>query len=204
MNTNANLHFEEEEAEPEEVEPIFEKLKIAEGYEISNNVYPFIIRRIDNKKVVSSYKERDGYMRINLNRVKFQVHRVIATQFILNPENLPEIDHINKLRDDNRLCNLRWVSHSTNQQNKASHNGVKINYVEELSNEAVEVSEYGNHKFEFYYFDNNKFYNYNGVAYRELCYLKDKDGYLFVCVRNVEGKQTKIYLTKFKKLYNMI
>lgn len=46
------------------------------------------------------------------------VHRLVALAHIPNPENLPEIDHINKDKTDNRIENLRWVSKSTNQRNK--------------------------------------------------------------------------------------
>lgn len=37
--------------------------------------------------------------------------------FIPNPENKPEIDHINTIRDDNRVENLRWVTHKENSNN---------------------------------------------------------------------------------------
>lgn len=45
------------------------------------------------------------------------VHRVLANAFIPNPDNLPQIDHINAIRDDNRLENLHWVSISANHLN---------------------------------------------------------------------------------------
>jgi len=40
--------------------------------------------------------------------------------FIPNPENKPEIDHKNRDSLDNRVCNLRWATHSENEINKAS------------------------------------------------------------------------------------
>ena len=38
--------------------------------------------------------------------------------FLENPKNLPCIDHINRIRQDNRLENLRWASYSLNNTNK--------------------------------------------------------------------------------------
>lgn len=46
------------------------------------------------------------------------VHRLIALTYIPNPENLPEVDHINRFSDDNRIENLRWVDRRTNFNNR--------------------------------------------------------------------------------------
>ena len=60
-----------------------------------------------------------GYLQINLvaangKRKKELVHRLVAITFIDNPENKPEVNHINHIRDDNRLENLEWVTHGEN------------------------------------------------------------------------------------------
>ena len=45
------------------------------------------------------------------------VHRLIASAWLPNPNNLPEIDHINTIRDDNRVENLRWCTKKENRNN---------------------------------------------------------------------------------------
>ena len=45
------------------------------------------------------------------------IHRLVAETFLPNPENKPAVDHINGNRADNRIENLRWVSHKENSNN---------------------------------------------------------------------------------------
>jgi hypothetical protein len=61
-----------------------------------------------------------GYKYVSFypNQKNYYVHRLIAIHYLPNPDNLPEVDHINMIRDDNRLENLRWVTKSQNEKNK--------------------------------------------------------------------------------------
>ena len=45
------------------------------------------------------------------------VHRIVAKTFIDNPRGCKEVDHINHDKQDNRVENLRWVTHKENQAN---------------------------------------------------------------------------------------
>lgn len=62
-------------------------------------------------------KTKRGYFAIKTNGKIFKVHRLIAKAFIPNPENKPEVDHINRLKTDNRVENLRWATHTENMRN---------------------------------------------------------------------------------------
>lgn len=57
---------------------------------------------------------QDGYAFVQLSKNGItkmrKVHRLVAGAFIPNPDNLPQIHHINHDRKDNRVCNLKWVT----------------------------------------------------------------------------------------------
>lgn len=50
----------------------------------------------------------------------YPVHRIVAEAFIPNPDGLPTVDHINRIRTDYRICNLRRASHKTQADNTRS------------------------------------------------------------------------------------
>jgi len=74
------------------------------------------------KKYLSLGKDKNGYELVTLcknNTCKsFRFHRILAQHYIPNPENKTQIDHINRDTSDNRVENLRWVSHSENNINR--------------------------------------------------------------------------------------
>lgn len=47
-----------------------------------------------------------------------RVHRLVASAFIDNPNNYPEVNHINSNREDNRAVNLEWSNRSLNNKHK--------------------------------------------------------------------------------------
>ena len=53
-------------------------------------------------------------------RTTYTIHRLVALAFIPNPDNLPQVDHIDQDKHNNHVSNLRWSSHSDNQQNRAN------------------------------------------------------------------------------------
>ena len=73
-----------------------------------------------------------GYFQVTLFGDKIakrmSVHRLVAMAYIENPGNKPMVDHINQVRNDNRISNLRWATHQENMENKGMYNNNKSGY----------------------------------------------------------------------------
>jgi len=65
-----------------------------------------------------------GYLTVGLMKNNKQytkaVHRLVAETFIPNPNNFPQVNHINELKYDNRVCNLEWVNNQKNSEHSLS------------------------------------------------------------------------------------
>lgn len=62
----------------------------------------------------------DGYKQVRTSKSRGdKVHRLVATAFIDNPEGKPTVDHINRIRSDNRVDNLRWATMKEQSDNSA-------------------------------------------------------------------------------------
>lgn len=86
-----------------------------EQYEISNLGK---VRSKKSMKVLRPFSRNGGYQTITLckkGKTKhFAVHRLVAQLFIPNPDNKPQVNHINGCKLINTACNLEWVSCSEN------------------------------------------------------------------------------------------
>ena len=72
--------------------------------------------------ILKCYDNGNGYRILRLckdgEKTYKYIHRLVAQAFIPNPNNFPEVDHINQVRDDNTTENLRWITHSGNGRNR--------------------------------------------------------------------------------------
>ena len=89
-----------------------------ERYEIRDDGIIYDTKR---DAVVCTWTDTVGYKQCYLkgengNRHSKRVHRLLALAFIPNPENLPQVNHIDGNKLNNSLDNLEWVTNSINVQ----------------------------------------------------------------------------------------
>lgn len=105
-----------------------------------------------NAKTNRKLKPRDdstGYFQvaIYLNGRIFncRVHRLVAIAYIPNPDNLPQVNHIDSNRSNNALYNLEWVTpkeniaHMDNQNRRNAPRGRKHGMSKLTENEVVNI-----------------------------------------------------------------
>lgn len=76
------------------------------------------IRRRIKGKQLSAKRSRDGYLFVSLSKdglVKtYYIHRLVATAYIPNPNELLEVNHLDGVKTNNVVTNLDWCTHSDN------------------------------------------------------------------------------------------
>ena len=81
-------------------------------------------------KPIKPYLTPKGYLMVDLcknsQRTHYLVHRLVANAFIPNQNNLPCIDHINTIKTDNRVENLRWCTNKENSNNPLTREHINI------------------------------------------------------------------------------
>ena len=168
----------------------FERLKFNSDYEIETE-YPNRIRRIGKTKFISEYEDTNGYIRVYINCKRVEKHRLLALQFIENdsPDTKIQVDHINRVKTDNRIENLRWVTRSENMRNQDKCNRREAEYLDEFPELTIEIAEYNGFEFDGYHYD----YEHNRII-KEL-----NSGKIKVIKPMMYGKASRINLSDTQK-----
>ena len=98
------------------------RLKELLHYDPETGVFTWLLRTSNRIRVggVAGCARRDGYRLIRLDGGSYLAHR-LAWLYIHGVSPPEETDHINGIRADNRIANLREATKSGNQQNRAIH-----------------------------------------------------------------------------------
>lgn len=129
---------------------VWKPVKGYEGlYEVSNTGK---IRR--NGYLMSQHQCRNGYLRCKLTKngkPKMKLlHRLVAEAFIPNPDNLPQVNHVNENKTDNRVENLEWCTcqyninygHRKEKVKAKELNGIRSKQVEQYTIEGELIKVY--------------------------------------------------------------
>lgn len=75
--------------------------------------------------VLKQQDDQKGYKRVSvtINRVKhtYKVHRLVAQAFINNPDDLPQVNHIDGNKHNNNVNNLEWCTNIDNCHHAIKH-----------------------------------------------------------------------------------
>lgn len=77
--------------------------------------------RVKVGELAGSINKYNGYRQIRIDNERYQAHRLVWL-YIHGEFPKNDIDHINQIKDDNRISNLRDVAHSENHKNRSLSN----------------------------------------------------------------------------------
>ena len=112
---------------------IFEEWRNVRGYlnyQVSNIGR---VRNTESDYIMKPVPNQRGYLCLGLSlngkRTQHKVHRLVALEFLPNPENKPTVDHIdNKAILHNTIVNLRWATRNEQQLNTSTRLNTSSQY----------------------------------------------------------------------------
>jgi hypothetical protein len=91
--------------------------------------HPRIGTMLIKGRLLKHYINPDGYYVVNMSRdgkqKKQRTNRLVAQEFVANPHNKLEVNHINGIKSDNRVENLEWCTHKENMQHAHSNGHIR-------------------------------------------------------------------------------
>lgn len=126
-------HSHEEAFDPEVEYTISEEWKPIDGFE---GLYAVSskgkVMNLKSGRILKHCSTPQGYAKVALcngnGKIKqITVHRLVAEAFIENPDNLPEVNHIDENKTNNDVTNLEWVTASQNIKHSVHQRSCKIN-----------------------------------------------------------------------------
>lgn len=109
-----------------------------ENFEVSN------LGRVRNKRtgnIFTGTTNDSGYVYVSLyvngKSKSVRLHRLVAETFVENPSELPEVNHKNGNKKDNRVSNLEWVTHTDNIEHSMK-TGLCVGGIQKVTDEQID------------------------------------------------------------------
>lgn len=124
------------------MEEIWKVIDNYPNYEVSN---AGLVRNKNSGKILQQTIGREGrYLNVYLSNNGVEntqrVHRLVAKAFIPNPEDKPQVNHINGNRFDNTIANLEWC---TSKENNMHAVQTGLNHPGEYQKKPIQIVETG-------------------------------------------------------------
>lgn len=124
------------------------------------------------ERIIKFAKSNKGYCiavlkKNNVQKV-FSVHRLVAKAFIPNPDNLPQVNHIDGNKLNNCVDNLEWCTNKQNRQHASQHHLLFTRHIYQFDLNGNFIKEW------YSAVEASKFYNINYNSLRSAC--KSKKG----------------------------
>ena len=169
-------------------------------YEVETETPHRIRRKRDGRILKTTLNKTLGYVNVSLNGEQYFYHRILAKHFIPNPDELPEVDHIDRDKANNSLDNLRWVSRSENLSNRCKFKRQKREYIDHAPNDITEIRtfndvEYDENKYFFCYENDRVVLHVNDHKWLWLAQTPHL-GYLKINLRDINGRYHALLMHK--------
>lgn len=92
------------------------------------------VKNLKTGRILVANDNGAGYRRITLKGKHYSIHRLVALAFIPNPDNLPQVNHIDERKDNNDVSNLEWCSKSYNVNYSSHKQSCKIKQLDKDGN----------------------------------------------------------------------
>lgn len=98
-------------------------------------------------KLKPNYNNSKNYTRVHIGKKAYSVHRLVGETWIPNPENKPQINHINGDKTENSVDNLEWVTNQENRIHAVKNNLSSAIITYEQSKEIKKLYSSGNYTY---------------------------------------------------------
>ena len=187
---------------------LWEDLKACYGWKIYKK-FPYYIRKAHHTQFLMM-TIRDKYPLVEINCQMMRLHRLIAEQWIPNPEHLPVVDHIDGDTYNYHISNLRWVTENENYMNIHVIKGKKLDLLNDIPDSCRPLDIFKNERIDNLYIDlegNHNAYRFNGILFKKLNKQTTKKGELidFELPKRIDptnpnkklhGKKLRIYINE--------